>query len=99
MTWPGPPRIRLANPADGSCIGEIHVNAWKESYHGIVPESMLGAWSVRERKELWSRILGEPPGPASTRVYVATVGSHIAGFSSCGPQRSNDDKALGAMAK
>ena len=90
MTWLGSIRVRPATLEDCSSIGEVHVTAWKETYRGMVPDSMLAALSVGQREEVWRRILSQPFGPNSTRVYVAAAGSRITGFSSCGPQRSED---------
>ena len=45
MTWLGSIRVRPATLEDSSSIGEVHVTAWKETYRGMVPDSMLAALS------------------------------------------------------
>lgn len=81
--------IRRAQVKDADAIAAVHVAAWQESYTGLVPEEMLASLSVAEWAEDWRHILVEPDPIIATAVFVAcTPGGAVAGFSSCGRQRS-----------
>ncbi len=81
--------IRRAQLEDAEAIAAVHVAAWQESYTGLVPAAMLASLSVAERADRWRRILGEPDPAIATAAFVACVPSDVvAGFSSCGRQRS-----------
>jgi ribosomal protein S18 acetylase RimI-like enzyme len=71
----------------------MHVESWRETYPGLVPQAMLSSLSVPARTAAWSRILGEPS--RATGVFVADLGGRIVGFGSCGPQRAEALKAKG----
>ena len=81
--------VRRARLEDAEAIAAVHVVAWQESYTGLVPAEMLASLSVQERAGRWRRILGEPGPAIATVAFVACVpGGAVAGFSSCGQQRS-----------
>jgi ribosomal protein S18 acetylase RimI-like enzyme len=84
--------IRLAVAADAAGIAEIHVAAWRETYAGLLPDAMVSARSVADRKAQWEHILGDP---AAASVYVAEQDGCIAGFGACGPQRADSLRAQG----
>ena len=64
----------------------MHVESWRESYPGLVPQAMLASLSVDARTAAWSRILAQ--ASQATAVFVAELGGRIVGFGSCSPQRA-----------
>lgn len=79
---------RAASVDDVPMLARMHVTAWRETYAGVLPDAMLAKLSVESRAIVWDRILREPSSSASTRVRLAEINGELAGFGSCGPQRT-----------
>jgi ribosomal protein S18 acetylase RimI-like enzyme len=80
--------IRIASLADVQALAGAHVASWRETYAGMMPDELLASLSVDARAAMWTKVLDEPLTPASTVVYVAELENRIAGFGSCGAQRT-----------
>ena len=89
------PVIRIATVADAETIAAIHVAAWKETYTGLVPDSLIAARSVGDRTERWRHILVSGAWDETTTFLVRTSTGQAVGFGSCGRQRTIDLHALG----
>ena len=63
--------IRTAAVADASAIGSVHVEAWRETYAGIVPDHVLGGLSVDKRAAMWRRLLCDPEAFNASAALVA----------------------------
>ena len=87
--------LRAACEEDSSKLGALHVEAWRESYPGLIPAEMLASLSVESRTSIWKRILCEHGGPNETSVFLGNIDAQLAGFVSCGLQRSEQLKADG----
>src|ERR1700733_15872874 len=72
----------------------IHVAAWKETYTGLVPDSLIAARSVGDRTERWRHILVSGAWDETTTFLVRTSTGQAVGFGSCGRQRTIDLDAL-----
>jgi GNAT superfamily N-acetyltransferase len=83
----------MAFPPDAPDLARMHVESWRETYPGLVPEAMLASLSVAARTAAWAAILAEPA--RATGVFVAELGGRIVGFGSCGPQRAHGLRARG----
>jgi GNAT superfamily N-acetyltransferase len=68
--------IREGTVADAQDIANVHVAAWKTTYHGIVPQAFLDSLDVHSRAEDWKDWLGRP----KIHVYVAEEGTELCGF-------------------
>ncbi len=73
--------IRAATPADVEGIARVHVQAWRESYAGLVPPEAFEQHSLEIRLAQWRATLSDPD--RSTLVYESDRA--IAGFISGGP--------------
>ena len=84
-------QIREATPTDAPGIARVHVDAWRSSYAGVVPEEILSGLSYSERETLWDDILTSPD--TDRRCFVAETrdaqDAKIVGFASAG-QESDD---------
>lgn len=78
-------RIRRATAADCEAIATVHVVGWRESYRGLMPDSVLDALSIAERAAMWRRSLTESP----TSVLVAETGTALVGFAAGGTRRGD----------
>ena len=78
--------IRAAYPSDAAAIARVHVDSWRTTYRGIVPQDFLAALSYERRGHMWRGILS--PASGSSFVYVVEdPGGQIVGFVSGGPTR------------
>jgi GNAT superfamily N-acetyltransferase len=78
--------IREAVPQDALAIARVHVNSWRSTYAGLLPQDYLDQIDVEKRAERWEQILSHKK-PREGNV-VAEADGRIIGFSSTGPSRS-----------
>ena len=70
--------VRGADLADAGAIAQVHVDAWKVGYRGILPQRILDGLTVTGRESQWrSRLDPASPGPST---LVAEENGAIAGF-------------------
>ncbi|HEY2132448.1 MAG TPA: GNAT family N-acetyltransferase [Acetobacteraceae bacterium] len=67
---------------DAEALGVMHVQAWRETYAGLMPDSVLAGLDPVRRGQRWRDIIG-----AGSFVLLLRQGSDIVGFGSAGPQR------------
>jgi ribosomal protein S18 acetylase RimI-like enzyme len=80
--------LRLARIEDAEAIATIHVRGWQVAYEGIVPAQYLASLSVKERANLWRRVISEQ----HSTVLLAITPHGEVGFISFGPSRDKDGK-------
>lgn len=78
--------IREATIEDVPGIARAHIQSWRTTYKGIVPQSVIDSFTYEQREALWRRALS--PGSRSF-VYVAEEGGEVVGFASGGPARED----------
>ena len=83
--------LRPARPDDAAALGATHVQAWQESYRGILADGYLDRLSVRRRVRQWRRALAVPQPRIAVLVLEDAAG--IAGFGMIGPQREPERAA------
>lgn len=78
--------IRPAKPEDAAGIARVHVDSWRSTYRGIIPNDFLDNLSVDRRTSQWQRTLDHlsPSEP----VFVCEQAGLILGFISCGPPQT-----------
>jgi ribosomal protein S18 acetylase RimI-like enzyme len=76
--------IRPAALADVDGIARVHVQAWDESYRGLIPDAAFDDYSVEQRAAQWRGTLGNP----DVLVYVAEHDGALRGFGSAGKPRT-----------
>jgi GNAT superfamily N-acetyltransferase len=88
--------IRPANVNDAAAIAEVHVESWRTTYKGIVPDDFLARLSYEQREQLWRQVLTDPGSPSF--VYVAEDDrGKVVGFASGGAERSGDTGYTGEL--
>jgi GNAT superfamily N-acetyltransferase len=81
--------IREAALADVAAIAKVHVDSWRTTYAGIVPEDHLAKQSYRRREQIWRNNLAKRADHEF--VYVAEDASgEVVGFAAGGPERAGD---------
>lgn len=69
-------RIRRATREDAEAIAAVHVESWKTTYAGIVPDEYLASLDAGERVGMWRGWLSSP----GLFIFVAEDGVGIIGF-------------------
>jgi len=75
--------IRNARRADAAAIARVHVDSWKSTYAGILPQASLDDLGYRGRENIWRGLDPE-------RTFVDEEDGQVVGFVSVGPERSSD---------
>jgi ribosomal protein S18 acetylase RimI-like enzyme len=87
--------IRRATPEDAAAVARVHIESWRSTYRGLVPEEVLERLDLKERTALWQGIL-EAHDPQAT--FVATDAEKtIVGFINGGPERAHDPVYTGEV--
>lgn len=81
--------IRKAAVKDASAIATVHVAAWRETYHRIVPVDFLENLSIQRRTQQWENSLSDD-GNIYHRAFVAEVNGQVVGFSNFGLPQEKD---------
>jgi L-amino acid N-acyltransferase YncA len=74
--------IRAAAGKDPSGIAHVHVESWRTTYAGVVPEAYLASLKEAEREVSWREWL-----TLDVDVFVAELDGEVAGFISGGAIR------------
>lgn len=88
--------IRAAQLPDAAAIARVHVESWRTTYRGLVPDDVLATLSVEQRQRMWERTFTE--FAATNYVYVAEAeGDGVVGFISGGREREGDAEYAGEL--
>jgi ribosomal protein S18 acetylase RimI-like enzyme len=89
--------IREAAPEDAAGIARVHVESWRTTYPGIMPQEHLDALSYADRERMWAKAL-RGDDPIQTTLYVAeTDAGEIVGFVAGGSERAGDPDFRGEV--
>jgi ribosomal protein S18 acetylase RimI-like enzyme len=79
--------ISPAGPGDAGDLARVHVQAWRETYPGMLPRAYLEGMSVERHARLWRRRL-----MSSEEVTLAAEGAEgLVGYCSGGVWRGRED--------
>ena len=88
--------IRPARISDAEGIAKAHVDSWRTTYPGIVPDDYLVNMSYEQRSGVWQSILSEADETKPN--YVAVDNDDVViGFAGGGPERSGDPELDGEL--
>jgi GNAT superfamily N-acetyltransferase len=79
-------RLRPAEPGDARAIARIHVETWRNTYPGMLPDRTLIDMTVDGKARSWRLLLERRPGGASV-LLAELAGEGVIGFASAGPNR------------
>jgi GNAT superfamily N-acetyltransferase len=74
-------QIRQAGPKDAHAIARVHLESWKTTYPGIIPQSYIDGLKVENGIRNWQERLTQDDGPA---VFVAEDEAGVFGFAAGG---------------
>ena len=80
--------IRKAEIEDVKGIAKVHVDSWRTTYKGIVPDTFLKSLSYEQRELIWKK------GIKENHVFIAeNENGRIVGFSTGGKERTGKYEA------
>ena len=81
-------QIRKAKMDDAAGIAKVHVDSWRTTYKGMMPQSFLDRLSYDERTALWEKNMAD----ATNEIYVAeNENGQIIGFVTGGKRAENTE--------
>lgn len=81
--------IRKAEVEDATGIAKVHVDSWRTTYKGIVPDPFLDTLSYEQRELTWKK------GIKENNVYIAeNENGQVIGFSTGGKERTGKYEAF-----
>lgn len=81
-------RVRPADLSDAHGIADVHIQSWRETYSGVIPERFMGADAREARQRMWESILSRDPLPGT--LAVAERRGLVVGFAFAAPSDSPD---------
>lgn len=88
--------IREAEESDAAGIARVHVDVWRTTYRGVVPDDYLAAMSCEKKERRWRKLLAS--GDGDDFVFVAeTEEKRIVGFASAGTNQNSDAGFAGEL--
>ncbi|MDD4309597.1 MAG: GNAT family N-acetyltransferase [Candidatus Cloacimonetes bacterium] len=82
--------IRTAVIADSEAIAAVHIQSWRETYPGIMPQQRLDSMNLERSTKHWQANIS-----GAFTVLVAEVEGRIVGFASGGDNHENQDCETG----
>jgi len=87
--------VRSAVATNVDAIARVHIDSWRSTYRGLVPDAVLDGLSFERRRDWWQGILN---GPQGADVLVAEDHEgRMAGFAYFGAERGNDPLYRGEL--
>ena len=80
--------IRPAVPDDAEPIAAVHVESWRDTYRGIIPDAFLDGLTVEGRARSWRWTVANLN--ENEVLFVAEDGGRIIGFSNGGKNRNSE---------
>ncbi|ESY98246.1 GNAT family N-acetyltransferase [Mesorhizobium sp. LNHC209A00] len=84
--------IRKADPRDAAAIAEVHLEAWRGAYSGIIPHRTLTSMINRRGSDWWANAIRR-----AATVLVVEIGGTIAGYATIGKNRAKELKQQGEI--
>jgi ribosomal protein S18 acetylase RimI-like enzyme len=85
--------IRPATLQDAAAIAKVHVDSWRSTYQGIVPDEYLKSLNYEERTVRWERVLGL----VKIVIVAENDAGQIVGFANGGAERSQHPDYYGEL--
>lgn len=82
--------IREATQSDVPAISRVHVDTWRTTYRGIVPDEHLANLSYERRANCWYQILNRAPDDGNFTYIAEDKSGEIVGFANGGVERTGD---------
>jgi len=77
--------IRRAQPSDAEAIAEVHHDAWRGAYAGIIPHKALTTMINRRGRTWWADAIRR-----AASVLVVEIGGEVVGYATLGRNRARE---------
>lgn len=85
-------QIREARLTDAAGIAKVHVDSWRTTYKGIIPDEYFNNLSCAQRADLWDKNISKPD---SYVIVAENDDGEIIGFADAWKRDNNkEDKAI-----
>lgn len=84
--------IRKAEPRDAAAIADVHRQAWRGAYAGLIPHRALTSMIERRGNDWWANAIRR-----AATVLVVEIGGKIAGYTTLGRNRARELKQQGEI--
>jgi ribosomal protein S18 acetylase RimI-like enzyme len=82
--------VREATQDDISAIAQVHVDTWRTTYRGIVPDEFLANLSYEKREKGWHQVMDNASNDRSFTCVAEGEPGQILGFANGGVERTGD---------
>jgi ribosomal protein S18 acetylase RimI-like enzyme len=89
------PVMRRAKVTDADAIARVHIDTWRSTYQGIMPDEHLAQLSYENRATGWRDILSDVTSPSFT--FLAESETGVVGFATGGPERAGNATYKGEL--
>lgn len=89
--------IREATDDDVLAIARVHVDSWRSTYRGIIPDEYLAKQSYEKRESSWEQILKSVPKNSNFTYVAEDKSGEIIAFANGGLERTNDPNYQGEL--
>lgn len=89
--------IREATHSDVPAISKVHVDTWRTTYRGIVPDEHLANLSYERRANGWYQILNRALEDCNFTYIAEDESGEIVGFANGGVERTGDPVYKGEL--
>ncbi len=89
--------VREASHDDISAIARVHVDTWRTTYKGIVPDEYLANLSYERRENSWHQILNQALENGDFTYVAEDKSGQIIGFANGGFERTGDSIYKGEL--
>jgi len=89
--------VREATHNDVSAIARVHVDTWRTTYRGIVPDDFLANLSYEKRENGWHQVLSNAPKDRNFTYVAEDESGQIVGFANGGVERAGNPVYQGEL--
>lgn len=79
--------LRPLQLADAASVASLHIETWRDTYRGLMPDATLDALNLQEYEDRWKRILSQNDGNMRLVNIGAFQDNVLLGFAAAGPPR------------
>lgn len=89
--------IRRATIDDAAALARVHVDTWRTTYRGIVPDDYLASLSYERRTARWAEQIQATLAGKFEIIVAENEDRQIVGFADGGPNREDDPVYKGEL--
>ena len=88
--------VRPAELRDAASLARVHVDSWRTTYAGILPDEFLAGLSYGDRETFWEQVL-KTARPTVGNFLAQTESGQVIGMAAGGPERTGHENYRGEL--